>query len=268
MVLFSQGGDCMAKVISECPSCGGALKIAVLRCSDCGMELHNDFQRGPFDSLTADQTEFLISFLRQRGKMSSLQEELGISYPTAKKKLDDLLTVLKLVDNIAQVEKEEELVDMSDWFIPKDSNKASDIIKKMLMENGGRAIVHTAQGLPREIRVAPDAISFLCDELAIKPPYQYEVFDKIVDLLISQGGRARKGNGRNFKLGEPDCDETTVVGAIGYNYAHKETGTSVFDPVFALAAILEWAGIASNERGELVLTTNYQEKLRAATEGR
>ena len=102
--------------------------------------------------------------------------------------------------------------------------------------------------------------------------YRYEVFDVIVDLLISQGGRVKKGNGRNFKLGEPGCNETTVVetivGTIGYNYFHKETGTSVFDPVFALAAILEWAGIASNERGELVLTTNYQEKLRAATEGR
>ena len=59
MILFSRGDGYMAKVISECPSCGGALKIAVLRCSDCGMELHNDFQRGPFDSLTADQTEFL-----------------------------------------------------------------------------------------------------------------------------------------------------------------------------------------------------------------
>lgn len=79
----------MAKVISECPSCRGALKIAVLRCSDCGMELNNDFQRGPFDSLTADQTEFLISFLRKRGNISSLQAELGVSYPTAKKRLDD-----------------------------------------------------------------------------------------------------------------------------------------------------------------------------------
>ena len=95
----------------------------------------------------------------------------------------------------------------------------------------------------------------------MNPPYRYEVFDEIVKLLISQGGRARKGNGRNFKLGEPDCDETTVVGAIGYNYAHKETGTSVFVPVFALAAILEWAGIANNERGELVLTASYQEIL-------
>ena len=85
--------------------------------------------------------------------------------------------------------------------------------------------------------------------------------------MISQGGRAKKGNGRH-KLGDPDCNETTVVGFIGYNYFHYETGKSVPDPVFMLAAVLEWAGIASNERGELVLTTNYQEKLRAATEGR
>ena len=251
----------MAKVISECPSCGGALKIAVLRCSDCGMELHNDFQRGPFDSLTADQTEFLVSFLRQRGNMTSLQTELGISYPTAKKKLDDLLTSLKLVDNIPQMEKDKEFVDMSNWSISKGSSKASDIIKKMLIEHNGKVIVHTVRGLPCEVRVAPDENSFLCNKLPINPPYRYEVFDVIVDLLISQGGRARKGNGRNFKLGEPDCDETTVVGAIGYNYAHKEIGTSVFDPVFALAAILEWAGIANNERGELVLTASYQETL-------
>lgn len=253
----------MKKVISECPSCGGALKIAVLRCPSCGMELHGDFQRGAFDSLTADQTEFLISFLRQRGNMSSLQAELGISYPTAKKKLDDLLTALELADDLSQAEKDGEVIDMSDWRIPKDSGKASDIIKRMLMERNGKAIVHTARGLPCEVRAAPDGSSFLCDKLPLNPPYRYEVFDVIVDLLISQGGRARKGNGRNFKLGEPDCDETTVVGAIGYRYAHRKTGTSVFDPVFALAAILEWAGIADNRRGELVLTASYQETLRS-----
>ena len=154
---------------------------------------------------------------------------------------------------------------MSNWSIPKDSTKASDIIKQMLIEHGGQAIVYTARGLPCEVRVAPDGVSFFSNKLPSNPPYRYEVFDVIVDLLISQGGHARKGNGRNYKLGEPDCDVTTVVGAIGYNYAHKKTGTSVFDPVFVLAAILEWAGIVSNERGELVLTASYQEKLCTTT---
>ena len=253
----------MSKTISECPSCGGKLNIAVLRCSACGMELHNEFQRSSFDSLTAEQTEFLISFLRQRGNMSSLQAELGISYPAAKKKLDDLLTALQLTGNTPQIGKNEVVIDMSNWSAPPNSTKPSDIIKRMLIEHNGRTIVHTAQGLPCEVQIAPDGVSFLSNKLP-NFPYRYEVFDVIVDLLISQGGRARKGNGRNFKLGEPNCDETTVVGAIAYNYAHKEAGTSVFDPVFVLAAILEWAGIVSNERGELVLTAAYQEMLRSA----
>lgn len=119
MLLFVRGDDYMANIISKCPSCGGTLNIAVLRCPDCGMELHNDFRQSPFDSLTADQTEFLVSFLRQRGNMSSLQAELGISYPTAKKKLDDLLTALKLADNVSKAEKDEGDVDMSGWSIPK-----------------------------------------------------------------------------------------------------------------------------------------------------
>lgn len=254
----------MPKVISECPSCGGTLNIAVLRCSNCGMELHNDFQRSPFELLTDEQTEFLISFLKQRGNMSSLQAELGISYPTAKKRLESLLTALKLSDNTSQIiERREEIIDMSNWSVPSHSIKASDIIKQMLIEHGGRVIVHTARGLPCEIRAASDGISFLSDKLPCNPPYRYEVFDVIVDLLISQGGCARKGNGRNFKLGESACDKTTVVGSIGYNYAYKKTGASVFDPVFVLAAVLEWAGIANNERGELILTASYQEKLHA-----
>lgn len=258
----------MAKVISECPSCGAPLKIAVLRCTGCGMELHNDFRLSPFDLLTDEQLRFLISFLRQRGNMSSLQGKMGISYPTAKKKLDDLLIALKLENSNSQKKSVEENMDMSNWYVPKDSSRASDIVKRMLIENNGRAVVHTARGLPCEIKLASDGVSFLSNKLPLNPPYRFEVFDVIVNLLVSQGGRARKGNGRNSKLGEPNCDDTTVVGTIGYNYAHKKTGTSVFDPVFVLAAILEWAGIANNERGELVLTSAYQEVLRSTAERR
>ena len=59
-------------------------------------------------------------------------------------------------------------------------------------------------------------------------------------------------------MGEPECDETTVVGTITKKYAGKKNGESVFDPVFVFAAVLEWAGIAHNERGELVLTQSYR----------
>ena len=40
----------------------------------------------------------------------------------------------------------------------------------------------------------------------------------------------------------------------------KKEGMSVFDPVFVLSAILDWAGIAHNGRGYLELTAEYQAK--------
>ena len=150
---------------------------------------------------------------------------------------------------------------MRNWFTNPNSTKASEIIKNKLKENGGSAIVHTARGLPCEIRVASDGVSFLSDKLPINPPYRFEVFDYIVELLMISGGKARKGNGRNHKLGEPECDETTVVGYIGKNYAGKSYGDSVYDPVFVLAAVLQWADIADNGRGELTLTASYEAKL-------
>lgn len=171
---------------------------------------------------------------------------------------------VQIIDSIIlywRAEAGKEVIDMSTRPVSKHSGEASDIIKQMLMEQNGRAVVHTARGLPCEIRAASDGISFLSDKLPCNPPYRYEVFDVIVRLLVSRGGRARKGNERGFRLGEPACDETTVVGAIGYNYARKKPGDSVFDPVFVLAAVLEWTGIANNERGELVLTAGYQAKL-------
>lgn len=62
------------------------------------------------------------------------------------------------------------------------------------------------------------------------------MFDAIVDLLIKQGGRARKGNGRNHKLGESGCEENTVVGTVALCRDHdRKIGDSVFDPVFVLA---------------------------------
>ena len=57
------------------------------------------------------------------------------------------MTTLKLVDNISQVEKNGKFVDMSSWSIPKGSSKASDIIKKMLVERNGKVVVHTVSSL-------------------------------------------------------------------------------------------------------------------------
>lgn len=249
----------MKRPFLKCPACQGKLHISALHCPDCDMELKSTFSFSKFERLDDEQYDFLIAFLQCRGSLKELQEKCNLSYFLARKKLDELLVALELQ------EKQEKSIgegmdDMAKWFTKPDSNKASEIIKNKLKECGGRVIVHTARGLPCEIRVAADGKSFLCDKLPIKPPYGFKVFDVVVELLLANGGKARKGSGRSAKLGEPDCDETTVVGYIGKHYAGKSIGDSVYDPVFVLAAVLEWAGIATNGRGELVLTASYMAK--------
>ena len=243
----------MKRLVAQCPVCQQNLKIATLQCPDCGLELRNSFEMSVFDKLSDEQHNFLMIFLKNRGNLRNLQNELKISYPLAKKRLDDLLTALGIVEDVPDEEPEE--IDAHNIKIDTASKKASEIIKAKLVESGGRAMVRTYTGELREIQAAANGKQFLCPQLT---PYDYTVFDAVVDLLMkSPGYRARKGNARNFKLGEPGCEENTVAGAV-LVYMGKKPGESGLDPVFILAAVLEWAGIATNGRGYIALTEKYR----------
>lgn len=238
----------MNRLISKCPACHETLQVSTLQCPDCGMELGNTFELSPFDLLDNEQFEFLLTFLKYRGNLKEVQSDMQISYPTAKKKLDELLAALNLSEGVEKVMPKE--IDVSRMNVDYASSLASEIIKAKLKAHGGHVTVYTVRGLPCEVYAEPDGMTFSSDKLPFKP--DYKVFDDIVDLLVRQGGRARKGNGRNHKLGEPGCEENTVVGTIAL-HCGRTIGESVFDPVFVMAAILEWAGIAKNGRGELIL---------------
>ena len=245
------------RLITKCPGCKNTLQISALHCPECGLELRNDFELSAFDLLNDDQYSFLMSFLRNRGNLKSLQAELSISYPSAKNRLDDLLTALG-IESEAQQDIEPEKIDVSKITVDRSSLKASEIIKAKLIDSGGRVMVRLYGGELREITASPNGREFLCPRLI---SYSYEVFDAIVDLLLNSAGyRAKKGNARNFRLGEPGCEENTVAGTV-LGFMGKKPGESGLDPVFIFAAVLEWAGIAKNGRGEISLSAEYRSLL-------
>lgn len=131
-------------------------------------------------------------------------------------------------------------------------SKASEIIRSKLIENNGKATIRSLIGKEYEISITKDNERFYCYDLP-ESQCEYRIFDVIVEFLLSKRGKAKKGNGRKNKLGDENCDLDTVVGIIGYKYSHKNTGESIHDPLFVLAAVLEWAGICNNERGYLEL---------------
>lgn len=245
-----------SKLLSHCPSCNGKLKISTLTCGDCGMELRGEFESesGAFPQLSPEQQRFLMTFLKCRGNMSQVQEEVHLSYPTAKKRLDDILVALGLLEKETVINQE--VIDVKLWQVDESSARASEIVKQKLKGSGGRATITSYSGKRYEIWAEPDGKSFGCDALhAIT--HTYDIFDAVVDFLVENGGKAKKGTGR-APLGSEKCGLDTIAGVILKDYSGVPIGGSGFDPSFVIVAILDWAGIIHNGRGEVHLTAQYR----------
>ena len=136
--------------------------------------------------------------------------------------------------------------------------KASDIIRQKLIDNGGSVQIFSLRGNPIYVTLSADRQHFDSPQLPPRKNESFAIFDCVTDLLDQTGGKARKGNGRNHKLGEAGCETDTVVGYIGMIYDGHRIGESVLDPVFAVAAIMDWAGIVHNKRGFIEYTAAYK----------
>ena len=85
------------KVINRCPICGDTLVVTSLRCEECETEIKGRFNLSVFDYLSESQQKFVLIFLKNGGNIKLIEKELGISYPTVKKILDEVSAVLGIV---------------------------------------------------------------------------------------------------------------------------------------------------------------------------
>ena len=80
----------------SCPACTAELHIAELACDACGTRVSGTFAHCEFCGLSDDQRALLRVFLSSRGNMKELERHLGVSYPTARARLNELLAALGL----------------------------------------------------------------------------------------------------------------------------------------------------------------------------
>lgn len=83
-------------IIGYCPICGEKLIVKTLRCNHCETEITGDFELNPFDYLSKEQLDFALVFIKNQGNIKSIEKELGISYPTVKKNIDELCNSLNM----------------------------------------------------------------------------------------------------------------------------------------------------------------------------
>jgi hypothetical protein len=137
------------EVDPTCPVCGDRMVVSRLTCGHCGSALEGAFRvrgatsgatisgplgpraggratRGDDDArfgrlarLDAPQLEFVETFLRCRGVIKNVEDMLGISYPTVKTRLADVLNAMgfgpeeELPDGDRRRERREILADLA-----------------------------------------------------------------------------------------------------------------------------------------------------------
>ncbi len=84
----------MKPSLTRCPVCGGELTVVRYRCDSCDTTIEGRFSHNAFASLTAEQLDFVETFVRCEGKLTRLQEEFGLSYPTLRNRLHEVIRAL------------------------------------------------------------------------------------------------------------------------------------------------------------------------------
>jgi hypothetical protein len=80
----------------NCPVCGDTLAVTRLHCPGCAIELSGEFASCEFCALSAEQRDLLGVFLSSRGNLKEIERHLGVSYPTARARVAELLAALGL----------------------------------------------------------------------------------------------------------------------------------------------------------------------------
>ena len=113
------------EVLSTCPVCHNELKITRLNCPQCLTEISGDFKLSKLARLSKEQLQFVEIFLKNRGNIKDCEKDLGVSYPTVKRLLSEVLETLGF-----RAQHEEESLQMSQKEIIKQLENGEITVKE------------------------------------------------------------------------------------------------------------------------------------------
>jgi len=82
------------EILGKCPVCESETKVTEIHCKKCDTTIRSEFDLCKFCKLSEQQKYFIEVFIKNRGNIKELEKELGISYPTVRNKLDEVVFAL------------------------------------------------------------------------------------------------------------------------------------------------------------------------------
>ena len=84
----------MKTALSKCPVCNGELSVTRLHCETCDTTIEGRFANSAFAGLLPEQLDFIETFVRCEGKITRMEEEMALSYPTIRNRLQEVIRAL------------------------------------------------------------------------------------------------------------------------------------------------------------------------------
>ncbi|MBI5839650.1 MAG: DUF2089 domain-containing protein [Chloroflexi bacterium] len=118
---------------TRCPICESELEVVRLHCPSCDTSIEGHFASGHFANLTPEQMEFIFTFVRVEGKINRMEQEIGLSYPTIRNRLHEVIRALGYEPGrdepveITQERRNSILADLSAGKI--DANEATRLLR-------------------------------------------------------------------------------------------------------------------------------------------
>ena len=81
----------MSALLTSCPVCGAPLAVTRLHCRQCDTTIEGYFEIGRLGRLTQEQVGFVETFVRCEGKLNRMEREVGLSYPTLRARLSEII---------------------------------------------------------------------------------------------------------------------------------------------------------------------------------
>lgn len=81
----------------HCPTCKMVMGVSQLHCGQCNLNLQGNFQVSRLARLSRENMKLAEVFLLSGGNFKLLAEQMQISYPTLRRKVDEMIAELEKI---------------------------------------------------------------------------------------------------------------------------------------------------------------------------